>query len=147
MTKAWILGGLLAAGAWSCGSNANEREARRVKFLVTISRLPSEVDTVTFDEATFPVTGSTVTLVANFDSYDDAVAAGEIPVTFTSGGAVMSTGSVAAGACATCVYSGCPSLDGLQVEELEYSYAAAVSPTTYGCFTCSGADGEEKECP
>jgi hypothetical protein len=145
MAKSCVLWSAAIAVASACSSPSGEGE---FKLVATLQGLGSGADHVAFGGSDVAVSGGSAILQAEFASYDEATAAGPLPVTFEANGAVVGSGSIGAGACRTCVYSGCPSIDSLSEEDLQYVISGSdVVPNAYMCFTCVGGGKMLRSCP
>jgi hypothetical protein len=111
-----------------------------VTFTVELGNVDPTVDAVRAYDETFPVVDQRGTVTMQFPTYADGVASGEALVELLRGQTVVKQGTIAVGACATCVYSSCPSLDSIDEEAVRYIASYDISPTSYDGFTCTGGD-------
>jgi hypothetical protein len=145
MATSCVLWSAAIAAASACSSPTGDGQ---FKLAATLQGLGSSADHVAFEGSDVAVSGGSAILQADFASYDEATATGPLPVTFESNGIVVGSGSIGAGACRTCVYGGCPSLESLSEEDLQYVISGpGVVPNQYMCFTCIGGGKMLRACP
>lgn len=139
---------LVAAGCLNGGNHGPPDSRASFTFSVLVSHLDASIDSARFSGAALiPVADQTVSVTKQFDSYDGGVAAGNMTIEFLSSGSVVQSGLVSVGACTSCVYAGCPSLQTIEIEQVEYSGTSNIAPDTFMCFTCSGGGAQVKACP
>lgn len=131
-----------------CAADSHSGGEHAIGFRFEVqARVGSDVDAVTVNDATVPITAGAIDVIVGYSDYDEGMNAMPLEFDFFSMGARVHTGYASVGACqAVCAQEDCPDLS-MFSHELLTEAVGDFQLKQYECLTCDGPTLMIHACP